>query len=161
MRDTGINLTPGKRERRWAMAVDLNEMYDRLESEYHDTPTSWSRELWELQYETYISPDSCRFETILEKSIAMLARRGHMPGYYNQCPTVSGLFGQYKCKKSAIDLVHWSKLGSRARLIELKWLRRPSSQRLVDKRWTRSCATVFFTYFAGLIGMNCPCAIAH
>ena len=108
------------------MATNLNEMYGQMESEYRSTPTSRSEELWELQYETDMRSRNPNLETILEKSVAMLAKRGHMPGYYNQCPAASGIFGPHKYKRRAVDLVHWSESESSGRLIELKWPRRAS-----------------------------------
>ena len=58
---------------------------------------------------------------MLEKAVAMLAENRHMPGWFNQCPTASGIGDSSRNRHSNIDLVHWSRSGMRARLVELKW----------------------------------------
>ena len=51
----------------------------------------------------------------------MLAQRGHMPCYFNQCPAASGIFGADRDKHTNVDLVRWSDSEKYANLIELKW----------------------------------------
>ena len=51
----------------------------------------------------------------------MLAKNGHMPGWFNQCPTASGIGDSSRNKQSSVDLVNWREADGRARLIELKW----------------------------------------
>ena len=104
------------------MRIDVDAMFDDLEAEYRRTPTSMSGKLWALRQETNISSHNPSPEVILERSVVMMARRGRMTGYYNQCPAASGIFGPYKDRRSAVDLVHWSGAAASARLIELKWM---------------------------------------
>ena len=105
------------------MPVDPTEIYERLESRYEGKPTR-SKKLWKLRRAVDICKCNPSLETILEKAVANLAERGHMPEYYNQCPTISGIFSSHRCKLSAVDLVHWSECARAARLIELKWVGR-------------------------------------
>ena len=58
---------------------------------------------------------------MLEKAVAMLAENGHMPGWFNQCPTASGIGDSSRSRHSNIDLVHWREADGHARLVELKW----------------------------------------
>ena len=58
---------------------------------------------------------------MLEKAVAMLAENRHMSGWFNQCPTASGIGDSSRNRHSNIDLVHWRDANARARLIELKW----------------------------------------
>lgn len=51
----------------------------------------------------------------------MLAQRGHMPCYFNQCPAASGIFGADSDKRTNVDLVRWSDSEKYANLIERKW----------------------------------------
>lgn len=104
------------------MRIDVNAMFNGLEAEYRRTPTSMSGKLWALRQETNISSHNPYPEVILERSVVMMARRGRMTGYYNQCPAASGVFGPYKDRRSAVDLVHWSDADASAQLIELKWM---------------------------------------
>lgn len=97
-------------------------MFNDLEAEYRNTPTSMSGNLWALRQETNISSHNPSPEVILERSVVMMARRERMTGYYNQCPAASGIFAPYKDRRSAVDLVHWSGADMSARLIELKWM---------------------------------------
>ena len=41
-------------------------------------------------------------ETCLEKSVAMLAKNGHMPGWYNQVPTASGVTDSFQDRKPVL-----------------------------------------------------------
>ena len=58
---------------------------------------------------------------MLEKAVAMLAARGHMQGWFNQCPTASGIGDSLLDRRRNVDLVHWSAPIRHARLVELKW----------------------------------------
>ena len=58
---------------------------------------------------------------MLEKAVAMLAKNGHMPGWFNQCPTASGIGDSSRNRHSDVDLVHWREENGHARLVELKW----------------------------------------
>ena len=109
------------------MLNDPTETFEALESDYRGAPVSRSRELWNLRRAVSIAAHNRSPETILEKAVANLAERRHMPGYYNQCPIVSGIFGSHAGRRSAVDLVHWSEGERRARLIELKWVGRGES----------------------------------
>ena len=84
-------------------------------------PSSNSKKLWQLRRATDIISHHRSRETMLEKAVVMLAENGHMQGWFNQCPTASGIGGSSSSKNSNVDLVHWSRSGRRARLVELKW----------------------------------------
>lgn len=79
-----------------------------------------SGRLWKLRRRIDIRAHSERKETILEKAVAMLADKGHMPRWYNQCPAASGILAG-RDRKTSVDLVHWDASNKRARLVELKW----------------------------------------
>ena len=99
---------------------DISEIYRRMEANY-PSPASTSKRLWELRRAQHISPDNTSEETMLEKAVAILAERGHMPGWFNQCPTASGIGGSSLDRRRNIDLVHWSAPIGHACLVELKW----------------------------------------
>lgn len=99
---------------------DIGEILDRMEVNC-PCPSSDSRKLWQLRRATYISGHSRRKETMLEKAVAMLARNGHMPGWFNQCPAASGIGDSSRNKHSNVDLVHWRTTDKHALLVELKW----------------------------------------
>lgn len=89
-------------------------------------PSLKSKKLWKLRRATEIALQSrrgkeTRKETMLEKAVAMLAENGHMPGWFNQCPTASGIVSPSSDKRSNVDLTHWKEADGHARLIELKW----------------------------------------
>lgn len=84
-------------------------------------PSSTSKKLWKLRHATHIKPDSKRSETMLEKSVAMLASNGHLPGWFNQCPTASGIGDSNRNRHSNVDLVRWNPADASAWLMELKW----------------------------------------
>ena len=44
-----------------------------------------------------------------------------MQGWFNQCPTASGISDSPRDRRRNVDLVHWSAPIGHARLIELKW----------------------------------------
>ena len=99
----------------------VNEIYDKMEANYSGFPEARSGKLWLRQRECKIAPHNTSPETMLEKAVAMLAERDHMPGWYNQCPVASGIVGSRSDKRSAVDLVHWSESSRCARLVEMKW----------------------------------------
>ena len=103
------------------MSIDPEGIYDSLERDWTGKPEARSKKLWLLRRATDIASHNPHPETILEKSVAMLAQRSHMPCYYNQCPTSSGIFGSSSSRRSSIDLVRWSARKKYANLIELKW----------------------------------------
>lgn len=84
-------------------------------------PASNSKALWKLRHAINIKPGSDRSETMLEKSVAMLAKNGHMPDWFNQCPTASGIVGSNSDKKRSVDFVRWNEANESACLVELKW----------------------------------------
>lgn len=99
---------------------DIVEILDRMEDNCPH-PSSDSRKLWQLRRATSISGHSRQKETMLEKAVAMLASHGHMPGWFNQCPTASGIGDSSRNRRSNVDLVHWRAADERALLVELKW----------------------------------------
>ena len=99
---------------------NIAEILSRMEANIPH-PWSTSQKLWQLRRATDISSHNRSRETMLEKAVAMLAENGHMPGWFNQCPTASGIGDSSRSRHSNIDLVHWSRAGMRARLVELKW----------------------------------------
>ncbi|MCY4269022.1 MAG: hypothetical protein OXE80_02460 [Gammaproteobacteria bacterium] len=84
-------------------------------------PASNSRELWNLRHQTNINPCNLSSEKMLEKAVSMLAKNGHMSGWYNQCPTASGIGDSGRYKHCNVDLVRWDEVNASAHLIELKW----------------------------------------
>ena len=64
-------------------------LYDRIEARYRGRPVSRSRKLWQLRRAARIASHNPSVETILEESVAMLAKNRHMPGYFNQCPVAA------------------------------------------------------------------------
>lgn len=99
---------------------DIGEIYRRMTVNCPH-PASKSKRLWELRLATYIKSSSPYAETMLEKAVALLAEGGHMRGWFNQCPTASGIGGSSRDRGSRVDLVHWSVPAMQARLVELKW----------------------------------------
>ena len=102
----------------------INEMYNTMEINYSSIgskPKSISRKLWNCRYASCIGECNSSPEKILEKAVAMLAEKGHMPGWFNQCPVASGITGPHADPKRAVDLVFWSKSNKKSRLIELKF----------------------------------------
>ena len=69
---------------------DIGEIYRRMEANCPN-PASTSKKLWELRRATNISSYNTSEEMMLEKAVAILAARGHMQGWFNQCPTASVL----------------------------------------------------------------------
>ena len=99
---------------------DIAKILKRMEANC-PRPSSTSRSLWHLRRATNVSGHQEAKETLLEKAVAMLAGKGHMPGWYNQCPTASGIGGSSNTRRSNVDLVHWSGNDGQAAFFELKW----------------------------------------
>ncbi len=98
------------------------ELYSLIEANCSNPPSSTSEELWKLRRRTNMDPSRRKSEVLLERSVATLAEKGHMPGWYNQCPVASGIVSSDSDHRTAVDLVHWSRSDKSARLIELKWM---------------------------------------
>lgn len=98
----------------------ISEILRQMEANCPE-PKSESKELWKLRRATYIKPDNPRSETMLEKSVSMLADNGHMPEWFNQCPTASGIGDSSRNRHSNVDLVRWNETDRSAWLVELKW----------------------------------------
>ena len=106
---------------------DIEKIYDQMKANCPD-PRSTSQKLWELRQACDIAPHNTSPEIMLEKAVAMLAARGHMPGWFNQCPVASGITDSSMSrassaasnKRSCVDLVHWDEVNKCARLVELK-----------------------------------------
>ncbi len=98
---------------------DIGEIYARIKANC-PAPFSNSQKLWELRCACDISSHSENQETMLEKAVAMLAHNGYMRGWFNQCPTASGIGDSSRNRKSSVDLVHWDTVNERVRLVELK-----------------------------------------
>ena len=99
---------------------DIGEIYRRMTINCPH-PASKSKRLWELRRATGIGSGNTSAETMLEKAVALLASGGQMRGWFNQCPTASGIGGSSRDRRRSVDLVHWSVPAMRARLVELKW----------------------------------------
>lgn len=107
---------------------NIEEIYERMEANCPN-PCATSKKLWELRRACDIASHNKSSETLLEKAVAMLAARGQMPGWFNQCPTASGITdssmnrqgSKAVNKKSNVDLVHWDEANKHAHLVELKW----------------------------------------
>ena len=99
---------------------DIVEIRDRMLANC-PCPSSNSKKLWKLRHKTDLSGHNPSRETLLEKAVAMLAGRGHMPRWFNQCPAASGIGGSTKNRRRNVDLVHWCATDSRLSLVELKW----------------------------------------
>ena len=84
-------------------------------------PSSTSKRLWELRRATDIASHNPSDETMLEKAVVRLAANGHLHGWFNQCPTASGIGDPSRNRHSNVDLVQWSEPTRHARLVELKW----------------------------------------
>ena len=93
-------------------------------------PDSKSTKLWELRRSCKIDPcEKKSLEIMLEKAVAILAARGHMPEWFNQCPTASGITDSSISRqdssatntRSNVNLVQWNEENKEARLVELKW----------------------------------------
>ena len=99
---------------------DIGEIYRRMEANCPN-PASTSKKLWELRRATNISSYNTSEEMMLEKAVAILAARGHMQGWFNQCPTASGIGDSRMDRRRNVDLVFWNARVRYACLVELKW----------------------------------------
>ena len=99
---------------------NIKDIYNKMET---NCPKPWSRskKLWELRCACDISSHNPYPETRIEYAVAMLAARGHMPEWFNQCPVASGICDSSRNRRSSVDLVHWDEANKCARLVELKW----------------------------------------
>lgn len=100
---------------------NVREVYDKIVANYPGAPHSKSDALWRLRRATEIRGDNSSPEKMLEKAVAMLAEREHMPRWYNQCPVASGIISSRSDRNSAVDLVECSESRKRVRFVELKW----------------------------------------
>lgn len=100
---------------------DIGEIYNRLEANCPNLSSN-SKMLWKLRREYSRLKDRNKSkEVLLERAVVMLAYNYHMHGWFNQCPTTSGITDSRNNKKSSIDLVHYCESEQKARLVELKW----------------------------------------
>ena len=99
---------------------DIGKIYDQMEANCPH-PRSNSKRLWELRRAPDIGPDNTSPETMIEKAVAILAEKGHLLRWFNQCSVASGIGDSFRNRKSNVDLVHWSELYRQVRLVELKW----------------------------------------
>ena len=74
---------------------------------------------WGERYKTDIADYNKSPEKLLERAVAMLAEKRHMPGWFNESPVASGVIDSYSDKRACVDLVHLS--DEWVRLVELKW----------------------------------------
>ena len=97
----------------------------RLVEELHEIICSnWagrkpSRKNWRLERQTVFSSDNRDPETVLERAIAMLGKRGALENWYNQIPVASGMIDGWADKRAAVDLIRVH--GRHVDLVELKW----------------------------------------
>ena len=98
----------------------IGEIYHRMTMNCPN-PSSTSKRLWELRRATDMASHNPSDETMLEKAVVMLAANGHLHGWFNQCPTASGIGDPSRNRHSNVDLVRWSESTRHARLVELKW----------------------------------------
>ena len=109
-----IKSLPGGRSSADAL---IDKFYRTMVANYSGrTP---SPENWRDRCETNIADDNDRLEELLERAVAMLAEKRHMPGWFNQSPVASGVIDSYSDKRACVDLVRLS--DERVRLVELKW----------------------------------------
>lgn len=107
---------------------NIYEIYGKM-NQNCPSPCSTSSKLWLLRTECKICDSNESFEKMLEKAVAILAREGHMQGWFNQCPTATGITDASESRRASaakgkgrnVDLVHWPHSGARVRLVELKW----------------------------------------
>ena len=116
MNDRAVRIEPLSDER---AVLLVNGIYEQMAGNVPPRIEGRSGMLWQCRRATDIDARNRRQETILEKTVAVLAENGHMPWWYNQCPVASGIADSYADRRRAVDLVHLS--SDAARLIELKW----------------------------------------
>ena len=98
---------------------DIQLVYETMEKNCPN-PFSNSDKLWDLRRACSISDHNVSAETMIEKSVAILASKRHMEGWFNQCPAASGIGDSSRNRHTNVDLVHWDASVSRARMVELK-----------------------------------------
>ena len=108
---------------------DIGEIYRRMRTNC-PSPASTSTQLWRLRRATNISSYNTSEETMIEKAVAILAARGHMQGWFNQCPTASGIGSSRMDRRRNVDLVFWNAPDRYAALVELKWQSDSASEAL-------------------------------
>ena len=116
LNDRAVRIEPLSDER---AVLLVNGIYEQMAGNVPPRIEGRSGMLWQCRRATDIDARNRRQETILEKTVAVLAENGHMPWWYNQCPVASGIADSYADRRRAVDLVHLS--SDAARLIELKW----------------------------------------
>ena len=97
----------------------VEAIYGQMERNFPGRVRSRSTKLWSCRRKTTVSAHNPSAETLLEKAVAILADRGHMPNWFNQCPVASGVVDPSSDKRRCVDLVHLS--SETVRLVELKW----------------------------------------
>ena len=83
--------------------VDIAEILRQMEANVPN-PSSTSRRLWTLRRAPCLASHNRSRDTMLEKAVAMLAANGHMPGWFNQCPTAAGIGGSSRTRRTNVDL---------------------------------------------------------
>ena len=81
-------------------------LYDRIANNFSGQARSPSEKLWRCRHATHVRDDNMSPEKTLEKAVAILADRGHMPGWSNQCPVATGIADTHADGKRSVDLVH-------------------------------------------------------
>ena len=81
---------------------DIGEIYRRMTMNCAN-PSSTSERLWELRRATDMASHNPSDETMLEKAVVMLAANGHLHGWFNQCPTASGIGDPSRNRHSNVD----------------------------------------------------------
>lgn len=99
---------------------DISEILRQMEVNCPE-PASNSKALWMLRRAPNFQSHNPSSETLLEKSVAILAENGHIPLWFNQCPTASGVVNSNSDKRRNVDLVYWNEADASAHLVELKW----------------------------------------
>lgn len=103
----------------WEASRLVQALFDKIAENAPTRPRSASNQLWRSAREAKISDHNRSLEKMLEKSVAVLATQGHMPGWFNQCPVATGVVDPYADGGRRVDLVNLT--GDTLRLIELKW----------------------------------------
>ena len=99
----------------------MEDNYDRMKAKCHRSSCSISGKLWRLRHECGIGDRQQTLKIMLDKAVAILAKRRRMPGWFNRCPVAAGITDPRIDNNYRVDLVHCCKLCRCARLIELKW----------------------------------------
>ena len=107
---------------------NIEEIFDRMINNCRN-PCSTSKKLWQLRQDCDICDRNYSPEKMLEKTVAILAKQGHMKGWFNQCPTASGITDASESRRDSfakgkgrnIDLVYRPESSDRVRFVELKW----------------------------------------